>query len=154
VESKCRARSLVARAARGLESTSPRTHGGICNSPLCIYARDSWARPLYLSISAAHFADVPRSHSAFKFIETLYDYSTQSAQPFLDYEVRDYLNYWWGSRTRKGPPAIAYPDRAPTAGAAARIVAGLLGKPAPLTTEPRALLSRREAAELIYRHSK
>ena len=109
---------------------------------------------LNLSISAAHFADVPRSHSAFKFIETLYDYSTQSAQPFLDYEVRDYLNYWWGSRTVKGPPAFAYPDRALTAGAAARIVAGLLGKPAPVTTEPRALLSRREAAELIYRHSK
>ena len=29
-----------------------------------------------LSITAAHFSDVPRGHPAFKYVETLYDYST------------------------------------------------------------------------------
>ncbi len=36
-----------------------------------------------LSITAAHFNDVPRGHSAFKYIETLYDYSSQSRRALL-----------------------------------------------------------------------
>ena len=39
-----------------------------------------------LSITASHFTDVQRGHPAFKYIETLYDYSTQSRQPFFDFE--------------------------------------------------------------------
>ena len=39
-----------------------------------------------LSITASHFTDVPRGHPAFKYIETLYDYSTQSEEPFFDFE--------------------------------------------------------------------
>ena len=42
-----------------------------------------------LSITAACFNGVPRGHPAFKYIETLYDYSTQSEEPFFDYEVRN-----------------------------------------------------------------
>lgn len=106
---------------------------------------------LPLSITAAHFSDVPRGHPAFKYIETLYDYSTQSVKPFLNYEVRDYLNYWWGSRTVKGPPAFAYPERAVTAEVAENIVAGLLRRPVTVAKEPRVILTRREAAALIYR---
>ena len=36
-----------------------------------------------LSITASHFTDVPRGHPAFKYIETLYDYSTQSKSAVL-----------------------------------------------------------------------
>ena len=79
-----------------------------------------------ISITAAHFRDVPRGHPAFRYIETLYDYSTQSADPFFEYEVRNYLNYWWGNRSGVGPPVFAYPDQAVTGANAGRILSGLL----------------------------
>jgi len=78
-----------------------------------------------LSITAAHFTDVPRSHPEFKFIETLYDYSTQSEKEFFTFEVRNYLNYWWGSKSLHGPPVYAYPDQAVTKEMAISIIAGL-----------------------------
>jgi hypothetical protein len=78
-----------------------------------------------LSITASHFSDVPRSHPEFKFIETLYDYSTQSEVEFLSFEVRNNLNYWWGSKSFHGPPVYAYPDKSITKETAASIITGL-----------------------------
>src|SRR5690625_2208546 len=79
-----------------------------------------------LSISAAHFKDVPRSHPGFKYIETLYDYSTQSEDPFFNYKVWNTLNYWWGSTSHHGPPVFAYPDHAITAEIARNMISGIL----------------------------
>lgn len=45
--------------------------------------------------------DVPRGHPAFKYIETLYDHSTQSPDPFLVYEVR---------RVEKATAVLVHPD--------------------------------------------
>jgi hypothetical protein len=53
-----------------------------------------------LSITASHFTDVPRGHPAFKYIETLYDYSTQSKEPFFDFDPSD------GFKT-----ALAHPEK-------------------------------------------
>lgn len=103
-----------------------------------------------ISITAAHFEDVPRGHPAFKYIESLYDYSTQSAEPFFDYEVRNYLSYWWGEQSVEGPPAFAYPDQAVTVAIANRIISGLLKEKLPAPPSPEALLTRGEAARLIY----
>ena len=107
-----------------------------------------------ISITAAHFRDVPRGHPAFKYIETLYDYSTQSSEPFLDVEVRNYLNYWWRSQPVSGPPAYAYPDLGVTGEKAVRIIAGLLNKNVPAWHTPAAHLTRSEAAMLVYEHIK
>ena len=68
-----------------------------------------------LSITASHFVDVPRGHRAFKYIETLYDHSTQSLDPFFDFEPN-----------RGFTTARAYPERAVTGSRAARILSGLL----------------------------
>lgn len=106
-----------------------------------------------ISITAAHFDDVPRGHPAFKFIETLYDYSTQSTEPFFEYEVRNYLNYWWGEQTVEGPPVFAYPDHAVTGAMANKIISGLLQKKVPTARKPEANLTRGEAARLIYHWS-
>ncbi|NND33928.1 MAG: FAD-dependent oxidoreductase [Saprospiraceae bacterium] len=103
-----------------------------------------------ISITAAHFDDVPRGHPAFKYIESLYDYSTQSTEPFFDYEVRNWLSYWWGERSVQGPPAFAYPDQAVTGAMAIRIISGLLQKNIPSLQTPEANLTRGEAAMLIY----
>jgi len=105
---------------------------------------------LPISITAAHFTDVPRGHPAFKFIETLYDYSTQSTNPFFEYEVRNYLNYWWGDQAGAGPPAFAYPEQAVTADRATRIISGLLNEPIPAPDQPGKILTRGEAAMLVY----
>ena len=105
---------------------------------------------LPISITAAHFDDVPRGHPAFKYIESLYDYSTQSTESFFDYEVRNYLSYWWGERSVKGPPAFAYPDHAVTGAMATKIISGLLKKKVPASHTPEANLTRGEAARLIY----
>ncbi|MCA9158584.1 MAG: hypothetical protein KDA72_09665 [Planctomycetales bacterium] len=69
-----------------------------------------------LSITAVHFSDVPRGHSAFKTIETLYDYSTQSREPFFDYEVRS---------EGANKIALAHPDQAVSFNLATKIVARL-----------------------------
>ena len=103
-----------------------------------------------ISITAAHFKDVPRGHPAFKYMETLYDYSTQSMEPFFDYEVRNFLNYWWRDQSGVGPPVFAYPDQAVTGAMAMKIISGLLRKPAVPWPDPEANLTRGEAARLVY----
>lgn len=127
-----------------------------------------------LSITAAHFDDVPRSHPGFRFIETLYDYSTQSEEAFFSFEVRNYLNYWWGSKSFHGPPVYAYPEKAvttqlaidiiaglaegvsvadpnhPAAGVAEQSIEGSLQKIVTDTMKPDEMLTRGEAARLIY----
>ncbi len=107
-----------------------------------------------ISITAAHFSDVPRGHPAFKFMETLYDYSTQSTEPFFDYEIRNYLNYWWQNQSGVGPPVFAYPNQSVAGGKATSIISGLLKKPIAPWHTPDANLTRGEAARLIYHHVK
>ncbi len=94
-----------------------------------------------LSITASHFADVPRGHPAFKYIETLYDYSTQSKWPFFDFEPsKDF-------RT-----ALAHPDKKVRGAQAVRILSGLLKKKVPAHSNPDADLTRGEAAQLVYQY--
>lgn len=126
------------------------------------------------SITAAHFHDVPREHPSFKYMETLYDYSTQSDDPFFSYEIRNTLNYWWGSSSRHGPPVFAYPDQAitgeiaidiaeglihvvsfifpehPVSGIAPGNSSGLLQAIATALKEPDRILTRSEAARMVY----
>jgi len=79
---------------------------------------------LPLSITAAHFQDVPRSHPAFRYIETLYDMSTQSSKPFLKYEIRGYSTYRY--RTGKMNPLVfANPEHPLRRRDLARILAGI-----------------------------
>jgi len=79
-----------------------------------------------LSITGEHFNDVPRNHPHFKYIETLYDYSTQSKDAFFNYKILNTLNYWFGSTSYHGPPAYAYPDHATTIEMASEIVSGIV----------------------------
>jgi hypothetical protein len=98
-----------------------------------------------LSITAAHFIDLPRAHAAFKYLETLYDNSSRSGKPFLDFEAREYLSY----RTKKHNAVYVYPDRAITAGEAWRIVQGVLGRDLPAPANSAAVLSRADAARMV-----
>ena len=94
-----------------------------------------------LSITASHFTDVPRGHPAFKYIETLYDYSTQSKWPFFDFEPsKDF-------RT-----ALAHPDKKVSGAQAVKILSGLLKKQVPAPSNPDADLTRGEAAQLVYQY--
>ena len=95
-----------------------------------------------LSITAAHFSDVPRGHPDFQYIETLYDYSTQSHRPFFDYEIH--------KETGKTTRILAYPDQAVTRAKAIKIISGLLRKKVQAWPKPDANLTRGEAAQLIY----
>ena len=95
-----------------------------------------------LSITAAHFSDVPRGHPAFKYIETLYDYSTQSQEPFFDYEIH--------KEPGKSTRVLAHPDQKLTSAKAIKIISGLLRKKARVWPKPDANLTRGEAAQLIY----
>lgn len=93
-----------------------------------------------LSITASHFTDVPRGHLAFKYIETLYDYSTQSKQPFFDFEPSEEFK-----------TALAHPDKKVSGVQAANILSGLLKKKVPAPSNPDADLTRGEAAQLVYK---
>ena len=95
-----------------------------------------------LSITAAHFSDVPRGHSAFHYIETLYDYSTQSHKPFFDFKIHKET----GGRTR----VLAYPDQEVTRTKAIKIISGLLGNKVKVLAKLDASLTRGEAAQLVY----
>jgi len=99
-----------------------------------------------LSITAAHFNDVPRNHPAFKYIETLYDYSTQSQEPFLDYDIL--------REPEKRARVLARPDQELSSEYATKILTGLLRKEVPSSPDPNANLTRGEAAQLIYQQSK
>ena len=97
-----------------------------------------------LSITAAHFSDVPRGHPAFKYIETLYDYSTQSHEPFFHYEIH--------KEPGKSPRVLAHSDREVTGASAIEIVSGKKKKKAKGWHDPDANLTRGEAVQLIYQH--
>jgi hypothetical protein len=94
-----------------------------------------------LSITAAHFIDAPRSHPSFKYIETLYDNSTQSEKPFFRYEIQP--------RPLK---VFAYPDQHVEFSYAINIISGLLQKPIPTQLKPNGKLTRGEAAQLVYQY--
>ncbi|MBI2686966.1 MAG: FAD-dependent oxidoreductase [Acidobacteria bacterium] len=98
-----------------------------------------------LSITAAHFRDLPRSHKAFRYLETLYDASTSSGNRFLPFEVRDYLNY----RTLRDASAYIYPDNAITTAEAATTLAALRGAPK-LHGNPSRILTRAEACAMVW----
>jgi hypothetical protein len=74
----------------------------------------------------------------------------QAAKPFFTYEVRNYLNYWWGSTALQGPPVFAYPDHAVSGKQAREIISGLLQKPITGADIHDGILSRGEAALMIY----
>lgn len=59
-----------------------------------------------LSITGAHFRDAQRGSKDFKYIETLYDASTESGHAFLPFELRTYLSY----AAYKNALAYVYPD--------------------------------------------
>jgi hypothetical protein len=103
-----------------------------------------------ISITAAHFNDVPRSNPYFKYMETLYDYSTQAEKPFFKYEVRNYLNYWWGSPSLQGPPVYAYPNHAVSGKQAMEIISGLLQRQISGSEKNDSILTRGQAALMIY----
>ncbi|HEU0226253.1 MAG TPA: FAD-dependent oxidoreductase [Arachidicoccus soli] len=103
------------------------------------------------SITNEHFTDVPPTNPYFKYIETLYDYSTQSTEPFFKYEVRNYQNYWWGNSTLLGPPVYAYPNQAISGKLALKIVSGLLQKPITGAEISDEILTRGKAALMIER---
>lgn len=96
-----------------------------------------------LSITAAHFIDAPRGHHSFKYIETLYDHSTQLLNPFFDYEIQ--------SGTSK---VLAHPEQHVDLAYAKRIISGLLQKPLPKQLKLNTKLTRGEAAQLIYKYIK
>ena len=94
-----------------------------------------------LSITASHFTDVPRGHSAFKYIETLYDYSTQSKLSFFDFEP-----------SKNFKTALSHPDKGVNGAQAVKILSGLLKKKVPAPSNPDAVLTRGEAAQLVYQY--
>ncbi|MEO5997845.1 MAG: FAD-dependent oxidoreductase [Chitinophagaceae bacterium] len=102
-----------------------------------------------ISITAAHFKDVPRENPYFKYIETFYDYSTQAVKPFFTYEVRNYLSYWWGSTSLQGPPVYAYPNQTISGKLALQIVSGLLQQLKPGLDIHDTILTRGKAALMI-----
>ena len=92
-----------------------------------------------LSITASHFTDVPRGHPAFKYIETLYDYSTQSEEPFFDFEPSDDFK-----------TALAHPEKHVRGVQAVKILSGLLQQDVLSQLEKDADITRGEAAILIH----
>ena len=98
-----------------------------------------------LSITAAHFSDVPRGHPAFQYIETLYDYSTQSHEPFFDYEIH--------KEPGKSSRVLVRPDQKVTSATAIQIISGMLRKKVQGWPNPDANLTRGEAAQLIYQQN-
>ena len=95
-----------------------------------------------LSITAAHFSDVPRGHPAFKYIETLYDYSTKSHETFLDYEVHQ--------EPDKNARVLVHPNREVSGAYATKILSGLLQRKVASWPDTDAILTRGEAALLMY----
>jgi hypothetical protein len=100
-----------------------------------------------LSITAAHFSDVPRGHPAFKYVETLYDYSTQSREPFFDYEVHKHAK-----KSGRKVTVLAHPEHEVSGTDATKIISGLLQNKVPSLPRPDAKLTRGEAAQLVYQH--
>ena len=95
---------------------------------------------LPLSITASHFTDVPRGHPAFKFIETLYDYSTQSKEPFFDFESSDSFQ-----------TTLAQPEKHVSGVQAVKILSSLIQQKFSSQFEIDTALKRGEAAMLIHK---
>ncbi len=76
--------------------------------------------------------------------ETLYDYSSQSFEPFFDYESHKEA----GCATL----VLAHPDQVPGGTAAKKIIADLTGNKVPSLAKPDDRLTRSDAAQLIYQH--
>ena len=93
-----------------------------------------------LSITASHFADVPRGHPAYKYIETLYDHSTQAIEPFFDFEPSNDFK-----------TARAHPEKHVTGVQATKILSGLLQRDVSSQLEKDADITRGEAAILIHK---
>ena len=91
-----------------------------------------------LSITASHFRDVPRGHFAFKFIETLYDYSTQSKAPFFEFELNKNIKI-----------AFAHPNKSVSSKQAIKILSGLLKRNIQEIDKTNKALTRGQAAQLI-----
>lgn len=95
-----------------------------------------------LSVTGSHFSDVNRLHPYFKYIETFYDNSTQSLEPFLEYEIVQ--------ESGQGTKVYIQPDELVSGEQARRIISGLLSKDVEENPEGDRSLSRGEAAELVY----
>ena len=91
-----------------------------------------------LSVTASHFRDVPRGHFAFKYIETLYDYSTQSKAPFFEFEP-----------SKNFKTAYAHPDKSVSSKQAIKILAGLLKLKSREINYTNKAITRGEAAQLV-----
>lgn len=107
-----------------------------------------------LSITAAHFADAPRGHPAFKYIETIYDQSTQSRTPFLDYEKNGKPKATGKAKAEprtEAPTALVHPEALLSGAEAARLILGMTGKSISAPTEADAKLTRGAAAQWLYR---
>ena len=96
-----------------------------------------------LSITGAHFSDAPRGHPSFKYIETLYDNSTQSLNPFFEYEIQ--------TETSK---VFVHPEQHVDLSYARSIISGLLQKQLSIQPKSDTKLTRGEAAMLIYQQTK
>ena len=72
-------------------------------------------------------------------------------EPFFPYEVRNYLNYWWGNSSLHGPPVYAYPNKAISDKLALQIVTGLLHQSISGFEIHDSVLTRGGAAILIHR---
>ncbi len=94
-----------------------------------------------LSITATHFFDVQRGHPSFKYIETLYDNSTQSLKPFFKYEIQE-----------KTSKVLAHPEQYLDLAYATSIIKGLVHKTLPTKLKQYTKLTRGEAAQLIYQY--
>jgi hypothetical protein len=100
-----------------------------------------------ISITAAHFQDVPRGADAFRYIETIWDASSRSDSPFFPFLVRDYANWWsWLAPNLQDAPAFAHPQAAVTSDVAARMASGLLKRVVAPPTPSGNFLTRRDAA--------
>lgn len=107
-----------------------------------------------LSITAAHFEDAPRGHPAFKYIETIYDRSTQSPTPFLDYERSGKPKAKGKAKAEartEAPTALVHPDAPVTGAEATKLMLGMSGRTISATPDPAAKLTRGEAALAILR---
>jgi len=96
-----------------------------------------------LSITGAHFSDTPRGHPSFKYIETLYDNSSQSLNPFFEYEIQT-----------ESQKVLAHPEQHLDPAYARSIISGLLQKQLSIQPKSNTKLTRGEAAQLIYQHIK
>ena len=98
------------------------------------------------SITAAHFQDVRRGHRAFAYLETLYDLSSQSAEPFFLFNTQASQG-----ASRSGKELLAQPDNPVSPNRAIQILRGVIGEDFtwPASIPKPVDLTRGQAAMLI-----